>query len=128
MLAVQEGAPGVFRVHYRTSSDLDAALQADLVRAVERSAAGGHTAIIFVLEPGIRTVDIAVPTYWLGVTARPELKLAAMAIVTRSMGVRTAAKGFALANTVRRLALEVRTFEEEGAALDWARGVIQRGP
>lgn len=128
MADAREKAPRVFRVHYRISDDLEPARQANLVSALELAASRGPTGLVFVLEPGIRTVDVRVPTFWLGVTARPELALRAMAIVSKSIGVVTAAKGFAIANTLRRLDLEVRTFDTEGPALDWVGSVVERGP
>jgi hypothetical protein len=82
---------------------------------------------MFVLDPAIRSVDFSVPTYWLGVTSRPELKLRAMAIVSRSAAVIAAATLFSVSNIVRRIELEVRTFPDEGAASQWASGVLQRG-
>ena len=126
MVNVTEASSRVFRVHYRMSSDLQADHQAGLVDAVRSAAARGPTAIVFVLEPGIRTVDVSIPTYWLGVTGREELKLRAMGVVSTSIGVVTAAKGFAIANVIRRIELEVRTFPIEAPALEWAKSVVER--
>jgi hypothetical protein len=119
-----EITPGMFRVHYRVSADLSPALQSPLIAAVEVASRNGPTAILFVLEPGIRTVELSVPSYWLEVTARRELNLIAFAIVTQSAGVKVAAKGFAMANLVRRIPLEVRTFEVEAAGLAWLREAV----
>jgi hypothetical protein len=122
----REVAPGVFRVHYRSGEELAPALQSPLIAAVEAAARGGRTAVAFVLEPGIRTVPLDVPTFWLNVTARNDLGLVAFAIITRSAGVRVAAKGFGLANQLRRVSLEVRTFDEEADGLAWLRGAVDR--
>ncbi len=122
-----EIAPGVFRVHYETGGDLAPELQTPLLHAIEAVAVtGARSVIAFVLEPGIRTVDVSVPTWWLGVTSRRELRLAAFAIISRSVGVKAAAKGFAIANMVRGLPIKVCTFEDEAEGLTWARGMIKQ--
>jgi hypothetical protein len=122
----REVDPGLFRVHYRTGADLNPELQQPLVAAVEAASKNGPTAITFVLEAAIRSVELSVPTFWLGVTSRAELRLCAMAIVTTSAAVRTAAKGFDIANKVRRIPLEVATFEAEPNALRWVGEVMGR--
>jgi hypothetical protein len=124
--AFREVDPGLFRVHYATGAELSPEQQQPLIAAIEAASKNGPTAITFVVDAGIRSVEIAVPTFWLGVTARTELQLCAMAIVTRSIAVRTAAKGFDIANKVRRVPIEVSTFEEEVDALRWVGQVLTR--
>ena len=79
----------------------------------------GQTVLIFEVADEVRSVPIAVPTFWLGITGRPELGIAGVGIVTRAIAVRAAAKGFALANIARRVNTTVRTFEAIDEACAW---------
>lgn len=108
-------------VQYQHPDEMKVDRQADVVARLE---AKPGTVLVFDVGAGVRSVPLDVPTFWLGVTARAELQIHAMAIVTMSAAVRVAAKGFALANTVRGVGTEVRTFETIDDANAWARAQL----
>lgn len=112
-----EPEPGVLVVTYQRADEMKPALQGDLLARLEQKR---PTALVFEVGAAVRSVPIDVPTFWLGVTGRAELQLKAMAIVTKSAAVRVAAGGFALANTARRVAMDVKTFESMADARAWA--------
>lgn len=122
-LSFAQPEPGLFVVQYKVPEDLNPGLQELLVAAIvaAHNSDGKPTSVVFNIDTAIRGIDMGVPTYWLGVTGRTDTGLLAMAIVTTSAAVRVAAGGFALANTVRGLALEVRTFPTQSVAVDWAK-------
>jgi hypothetical protein len=115
---------GLFRVEYLRGEDLKPELQQPLLAALRAEPPGQALGILFVLGPGVRTVDLSVPSFWLGVTQDRTLKLRALAMVTTAGAVRVAAKGFAMANTLRGLKLEVKTFEAEPAATTWIESAL----
>lgn len=121
-LQFEQNPVGVFLVRYQDKDDLLPANQTALTGALRVSAMSRPTGIIFMLSDAIGWVDPAVPKFWLEVTA--SLPLKAMAIVTKSTGVRIAARGFGIANTVRSVTLLVETFLTEAEALSWVKSQL----
>jgi hypothetical protein len=114
---MREPHPGLICVEYRTPDDLKVSAQDVLLARLEKKR--GRVVIVFDVGSAVRAVPMEVPTWWLGVTARRELKLVGMAIVTNSSAVRVATQGFALANLARRIPLKVTTFKNVPAAEAW---------
>lgn len=108
----------MFVVTYRVSADLAPSAQAPLIAAVETALAQGPAVIIFEVGSLVRSVDLSVPTFWLDVTSR--LALTGICIVTSSVGVRIAARGFKLAQNVRKHPIAVEVFEGLDEGLGWA--------
>lgn len=113
----EESRPGILLVRYAQADDLRSELQAPVLARLEEKR--GKVVLIFEVGEAVRSVPMEVPTFWLGVTGRLELELAGVAIVTKSIAVRVAAKGFSLANVARGLPTAVQTFTELDAATAW---------
>jgi hypothetical protein len=122
MVSFDEVQPGLVVVTYRLAEDLAVSAQATLLARLQEKR--GPVVLVFDVGAAVRSVPMDVPNFWLGVTARPELRLTGMAIVTKSIGVRVAAKGFALANTARSISTRVDTFAELEQALTWSRALL----
>ena len=116
-MAFEEVSPGVLVVRYERGEQLAPESQAALLRRLEERR--GPVALAFEVQAGVSSVPVDVPTFWLGVTGRAELQIRAMAIVTRAVLVRVAARGFSLANIARGVALGGRTSEELAPARAW---------
>ena len=114
--------PGMFVVTYRVSGDLHPAAQGPLIAAVEAALAKGPVVIVFEVGSLVRSVDLSVPTFWLDVTGR--LALTGICIVTTSVGVRIAARGFKLAQNVRKHPIAVEVFDGLDDGLAWASGLL----
>ncbi len=114
--------PGLFVIHYQSAAELAPALQAPLVEAVERRLSEGPVALVFDVGPAISMVDLSVPSFWLDLTSR--LAITAMTIVTTSSAVRIAARGFKLAQSVRKQAINVETHDQLDAGIAWAHGQL----
>ncbi|MBL8939144.1 MAG: hypothetical protein JNM69_31565 [Archangium sp.] len=114
--------PGLFVVHYQSAAELAPALQGPLVEALERRLAEGPVAVVFEVGPAISMVELSVPSFWLDLTSR--LAITAMTIVTTSSAVRIAARGFKLAQSVRKHPIAVETHEALGDGIAWARGQL----
>lgn len=108
-----------FEVRYSSAQDMDPANQAPLIAAIEQAGATGPVGILFQVSDSLFKVGLDVPAFWLGVVARPELQMSAMAIVSRSLGVQFAAKGFRFSNKLRGIPLEVETFDDLEPARAW---------
>ena len=121
-------APGVFLVRYRERHDLAPANQGPLVEAIREASPAGPVGVVFDVGPGVAWVDVAVPTFWLQTTADPRVRIGAMAIVTGSLAVELAVGGFALARSIRRSDMQVKTFPAQFAALAWVRETIAAAP
>ncbi len=126
MSSFLESEPGLFHVRYATAADMTPALQTELVDAVVRRAAEVAVALVFELGSTVRWVEVGVPTFWLEVTGRPQLRerLRALAVVTDFSAVRVAVKGFNLANTLRGAGFEAASFRSVDEALAWARSFL----
>ncbi len=112
--------PGLLEVTYESAGEMAAKAQAALLHALEKECGNGPTAIVFFVRK-VNKVDLEVPKLWLGVTQRLAPRLKALAVASGSLAVRAAASTFHISNIVTRTPLEVRAFESERAALDWAR-------
>lgn len=121
---VSSPRPDLLLVRYDTAEDLLPANQADLVQRLRELGARQPVAIVFDVGEKIRSVDLRVPGFWLGVTSERAIALRAMAIASRSLAVRAAAGGFRLANLARGLPLEVRVVDSSEAGVEWASGVL----
>ena len=118
----EELQAGLLCVRYAEVDDLKVDQQRHLLARLEERR--GPVVIIFEVGEAVRSVPMEVPTFWLGVTGRLELRLAGMAIVTRSAGVRVAARGFALANVARRVPTAVQTFDKLEDASAWGQSLL----
>lgn len=116
---------GVIRVVYEDADEMLPNRQGPLMEAIDRELARGPVALVFTVYSA-RSVDRSVPAYWRGVTKRLAPQLCAMAITSESLAVRTAARGFSVANTLSRNAVSVKAFESEAPAIDWAMDEVAR--
>jgi hypothetical protein len=116
----RELAPGLFRVVYERSADLEPARQAPLIEAVRQASRTTAVGIVFVIGEDVVSVDFAVPSFWIRVTSDPAVRIASMAMVTGSMAVGIAARSFGAANRFRRVPLIVKAFTDEPQAVAWA--------
>jgi len=115
---------GVFVVRYEKAEDLSPERQRELERALREASLTRPVGIVFVVGSAVRVVDPAVPAYWLGITGDRLIRIAAMGIVTTHPAVSIATRGFAVANTLRDRAVQVKPFQDEAAALAWVGGVL----
>ncbi|MGC4115703.1 MAG: hypothetical protein QM765_14095 [Myxococcales bacterium] len=111
--------PGLFLVMYEDPANMNPNRQGALVAALEKAALRGRTGLCFRVSDTIPRVRLEVPSFWLGITARADLNLCAMAIASRSVGVQMAAKGFGFSNRLRRIPIEVQTFDDVQQARGW---------
>ena len=118
----EESHPGLLLVSYAVADDLRTDLQAPVLARLEEKR--GKVVLVFDVGDAVRSVPMDVPNFWLGVTGRKELHLAGMAIVTRSIAVRVAARGFALANSARGVPTLVQTFTDLDAATSWGMAML----
>lgn len=116
--------PGLFVMSYVAGDDLLPEKQHALVAAIGEAAATGQTVIVFDVGPGVRTVNAHVPGYWMEVTARTELRLAGLAVVTNAIAVTAAARGFKVVSIFRTVKLAVEIFDTQPAAVAWANRVL----
>ncbi len=123
VVRMREPHPGLICVEYITPDDLKVSSQAALIQRLEEKK--GRVVIVFDVGAAVRSVPMDVPAFWLGVTARRELQLVGMAIVTSSSAVRVATQGFALANLARRIAIKVSTFKNVPAAEAWGVEILK---
>lgn len=120
-----EIGPGLFRVVYERSADLESAdlepaRQAPLIEAIRAASSTTAVGIVFVIGPEVVRVDFSVPSFWIRVTSDPSIRIASMAMVTESMAVGIAARSFGAANRFRRIPLVVKAFTSEAPAVAWA--------
>ena len=121
-LVIEEG---LVQVQYSNEADMLPDLQASLLNDLERFARNGHVAVVFQVK-SVAAVDHGIPAFWLEVTKRLAPKLCAMAIASPSLVVRTAARGFSVANKLRQVPLAVQAFDDEQAALRWAAAELRK--
>lgn len=117
-------SPGVLRVRYEDAKQMAPLRQQPLLEAIREHAKAGPVAILFEVGPAIRVVSPAVPAFWLTVTGQPENRLCAISVVSPSLAVRTAASGFGIANSLRRIPLVLRAHEDLVEATAWLRGHV----
>jgi hypothetical protein len=77
-------------------------------------------ALVLVMDKSIVSIPPALPTWWLVATSDDELPLGAMAVVSPSIAVHTAMRGFAIRNSFSGKKVRVRSFKQEEPALVWA--------
>lgn len=116
-------APGVFVVRYGWSDDTEE-FREPLIEQIRAAARSGRVGIVFEVGPRAHRMDASIPTFWLRATSDPSLRLRAMAIVTESSAVGTAAAGFAAACAIRGSGLEAKAFRSAAPALAWVRARV----
>lgn len=115
---------GIFTVRYSTPEDLSPDRQGSIEAAIRQASLASPVGIVFVVGDGVASIDPAVPGYWRSVTGSPLVRIAAMAVVTRSPGVAIAARGFSLAGSFQDRPVRVRPFQGEAAAEAWVASVL----
>ncbi len=125
-MSFEETKQGILVVQYAESADLAVESQQPLIARLDEKR--GRVVIIFEVGAKVRSVPMDVPTFWLGVTGRLELQLVGIGIVTRSAGVRVAARGFGLANLARRIPISVESFTDLAAASEWGQRLLANDP
>lgn len=125
-MSFEETKQGILVVQYAESADLAVESQQPLIARLDEKR--GRVVIIFEVGAKVRSVPMDVPTFWLGVTGRLELQLAGIGIVTRSAGVRVAARGFGLANLARRTPIIVESFTDLAEASEWGQRLLANDP
>jgi hypothetical protein len=118
--------PGVFVVRYHESEDLAPERQGPLMEQLKAASRERRIALLFVVGPDVRSVDGAVPSFWLAATSDPALRLAALGVVSPNVGVRMATSGFGAANVVRGMRFRVRSFSAEHEGVVWALAAVRR--
>jgi len=113
--------PGMFLVRYEVPSDMEPGRQGPLIDAIRAGSRIRPVVIVFVIGEQVRSVDFAVPGFWIKVLADPTVNVGAMVMVTGSLAVEIAAKSFGAATKFRQHPLEIRVFDEERAATSWAK-------
>ncbi len=116
---------GVIEVSYATAEDMAPEAQKALRQAIEGASRTARVALIFRVGR-LPKVDPAVPLFWLEVTKNLSPNLCAMAIVSDSIAVRSAARGFGVANALRSIAVDVKAWVhgELDEAMTWLRDVL----
>jgi hypothetical protein len=104
-------------VAYHEPADLLPERQAPLLAVVEQALTKGRVGLVFDVGDKVTMVDLSIPSFWLDVTSR--LQVTAMSIVTASIGVRVAARGFKLAQFARRHPIAVETHATVDEAIAW---------
>lgn len=115
--------PALIRVRYHESTEMGPERQAALIDTIREESRLFPVAIVFVIDSAVRSVDFAVPSFWLKVTNDPLVRIAAMAMVTDSIAVGIAARGFGAANRFRNHPIEIKTFTAEEDAIAWAKQI-----
>jgi hypothetical protein len=123
---MERAAPGVIVVRYATAADMNPEMQAPVVERLAAEGLAGPTAVVFVVGPEVRIVDVGVPAFWLKATADARLRLAALAVASPGLAVRAAVAGFGAANGLRGASFAVKGFEAEAAAVKWAADIVRR--
>jgi hypothetical protein len=123
-VAFVQTAPWLIEIDYRVESDMLPEAQVELMRAIEVSTVTAHVGLLF----RVYTLDVPVSVvpFWLEATKRLAPQLAAMAIVSDSLTVRSAARGFAVSNAFRSVEIAVKAFRlsEQVAALEWLKRTL----
>jgi hypothetical protein len=108
---------GLFIVSYHEPVDLLPERQGPLLAVVEQALTKGRVGLVFDVGERVMTVDLSVPSFWLDMTNR--LAVTAMSIVTDSLAVRVAARGFKLAQFARKHPIAVETHDTVDEAVAW---------
>jgi hypothetical protein len=119
MPSFEQPSPGFFVIRYQSGDDLAPNAQRALLTALEEASREHELRLLFLVGGSILSVDRSVPSWWLGVTARSELRIRKMAIASPSLAVRAAALGFGITNRIRQVKIDVEAFKDEGEARVW---------
>jgi hypothetical protein len=122
---VERPAAGLLLARCEWEASLLPAAQLRLVAQLREASAAGPAGLIFVLAERIHAVPHPVRAFWRRIAGEASVRLAAMAIVTRSWAVETEALGFATIAARLGLGLRLEVFAEERDAVDWASGVLE---
>ncbi len=123
-MAFVQTAPWLIEIDYHVEGDMLPEAQVELLKAIEMSTATAHLGLVF----RVYTLDVPVTVvpFWLEVTKRLAPQLSAMAIVSDSLMVRSAARGFAVSNAFRNVEIAVKAFRlgEQTAAVEWLKRTL----
>lgn len=113
-------------MRYGDAGALSPESQRDLENALRDASLVGPVGLVFVVDPSVQVVDHDVPEYWLGITGDARMRIAAIAVVTPNPAVAVATRGFSASNILRNVAVTVRPFAEEEAAVAWVNAEVTK--
>lgn len=116
--------PGVVEVTYANEAETLPALQEPFLAAIRSEAARGPVALL-VHGDALRSLDLSVPTFWLGVTRDPSYRIRVLAVITQSLSMTITVKAFARSHALLGTGLRVAAFKESAAAGHWAADELQ---
>lgn len=110
---------GHMTVTYSSIDDMAPALQPALLSELERALVQGPVSVLFLVHT--HEVPRSVPEFWLQATRRFAPGLCAIAVVSESLAVRTAARVFGISNDLKGVPITVKAFRQSqlAAARDW---------
>ena len=124
-LPIENPAQGVLVVRYEWPDQLEPQWQQAVVEAVGVQSAFGPVGLLFILAPRICVLAPNVRVFWRTVVRNPQLRIAALAVVTASWAVEVETQGFEITNALSGRDLRVATFRQEAAARAWVLQVVR---
>lgn len=121
-------SPGLLVARCEWPHQLLPEAQGEVLRRCLAESARGPVGLVFVLAERIREVPAAVRPFWRRALARPDLRVAAMAIVTASWCVEVEAMAFGVTAAMHGDGPRVAVFLEEEVGVEWARAAGARRP
>lgn len=112
-------SPGIVYWQYLEHDHLKPSYQGAATTAIEQQSLTGRVGVVVESGPTIRTVGLDLLTYWLEVSRRQNVKLAAIAIVSSSAAIRVAGTGFGLLTKRAGFAVAVGSYPTIGEAVEW---------
>lgn len=105
-------------VEFSSDADLSLARQSEVLEAIRESAL--PVSLVMILGPGVNAVDLKFIAYWLDALPWLQTRLSCLAFVAPRSGLRLAARGFAMACSVRQMPFPSEVFADRPAAEAWA--------
>ena len=120
MNTVREVAYGIWLITFPTKEEVVASACGHLVPPLIDASKKGRLVVIANVPPDLRLIEPSVSAFWLDAMTKRGVLARAVAVVTKSLAVKTVVGAFGIAMKISNKPIEARTFPTEGEAIVWA--------
>lgn len=122
---VSEEVPGVWVIDFPSKEDVVAERCGHLVPPLVEASKRGPLVLVAAVPADLRMVESKMSLFWLQAMISGGVNVNGIAVVTKSLAVRSVVTAFGMTMKLRKFPIHAMTFKTREEAVAWARSVVE---